>query len=79
MRCCPRLLGHGIEAAHKGPLGVADTETRRLRCKAFEECVRCRRWCHMLGVDNTRCSDKELRQWSLCVTFSASPKKVTHA
>ena len=35
--------------------------------------------CHMLGVGDTSCWDKDLRQWVLCVTFSASPAKVTHA
>jgi hypothetical protein len=33
----------------------------------------------MLGVGDTRSRDNELRQWMLCVTFSASPDKVTHA
>lgn len=34
---------------------------------------------HMLGVWDMHCMDKELRQWLLCVTFSASPMTVTHA
>jgi len=33
----------------------------------------------MLGVGEIRCCDKRLRQWAVCVTFSASPKTVTHA
>lgn len=35
--------------------------------------------CHVLGVGDTRCRDKELRQWIACVTLSASPLRVTHA
>ena len=35
--------------------------------------------CHMLGVGEIRCCDKRLRQWAVCVTFSAAPKTVTHA
>jgi hypothetical protein len=35
--------------------------------------------CHVLGVGGTRCCDKGLRPWMLGVTFSASPKTVTHA
>lgn len=34
---------------------------------------------HVLGAGNARCRDKELRQWTPCVTFSASPRTVTHA
>jgi hypothetical protein len=44
-----------------------------------EDCVRCERWCHVLGAWDAPCYDKELRQWKLCVTFSASPMTVTHA
>jgi hypothetical protein len=38
-----------------------------------------RTWCHMLGVWDTHCCDRELRQFMLCVTLSATPRTVTHA
>jgi hypothetical protein len=33
----------------------------------------------VLGAWDAPCWDRELRQWKLCVTFSASPMTVTHA
>jgi hypothetical protein len=42
--------------------------------KQLEDCVRCGRWCHVLGAWDAPCCDRELRQWKLCVTFSASPR-----
>jgi hypothetical protein len=33
----------------------------------------------MLGVGEIHCCDKRLRQWAVCVTFSAAPTTVTHA
>jgi hypothetical protein len=68
----------GIEAAHKGPLAVADTEIKEASLQSLGGMRPLRTSCHLLGVGDTRCRDKELRQWMLCVTFSASPLKVTH-
>lgn len=61
---------HKIEAAHQGPLGVADIETKNdFIAKPWGMRLLQTR-CHVLGVGDTRCTDKELRQWRLCVTFS---------
>jgi hypothetical protein len=69
----------GIEAALQGPLGMADIETTgaSLRSRGGMRPLQARR--HVLGAGNAPCRDKELRQRMPCVTFSASPRTVTHA
>lgn len=79
MHGCPHPKRRGIEAALQGPLGIADIETTgaSLRSRGGMRPLRTRR--HVLGAGNAPCRDKELRQWMPCVTFSASPRTVTHA
>jgi hypothetical protein len=79
MRCCPRSYEREIEACPRRAArdGCAERREASLRSRGGRaHCERCR---HMLGLGDWRCSDNELRQWMLCVTFSASPKTVTHA
>ena len=78
--CAPaRAKGARSRLPFNGPLGMADTETTgaSLRSRGGMRPLRTRR--HVLGAGNASCRDKELRQWRSCVTFSASPRTVTHA
>ena len=67
-----------IEAALGGPLAVADIDERSFVAKLWliasvADAVSLSR------IGEMRCGDSGLRQWAVCVTFSASPKTVTHA
>ena len=79
MRWRSRSFEREIEAAHKGPLGLADIERRDASLQSAEGNASVADACHVLGVGEYACCDRELRQSWLCVTFSASPKTVTHA
>lgn len=54
--------GNGIEAAHNGPLGVADKQTRKASLQSLGGLRLLRTRCHVLGIGDMRCDDKELRQ-----------------
>ena len=54
------------------------TSTEGASLRSFGGLRPLRTRCHMLGVGEIRCCDKRLRQWAVCVTFSAAPKTVTH-
>ncbi|GFE80868.1 hypothetical protein GCM10011487_28680 [Steroidobacter agaridevorans] len=73
-------LEREIEAALGGPLAVADIDidggsffAKLWLIASVADAVALSR------IGEMRCGDSELRQWIVCVTFSASPKTVTHA
>ena len=71
--------GAGSRLPFKGRSGWLTSRRLELRCEAGGRTRPLRTWRHVLGAGNAPCRDKELRQWMPCVTFSASPRTVTHA